>query len=269
MHTIGEFAAYGRVSARMLRHYDAIGLLVPAHVDERTGYRRYDDTQLRQLLRIVELRELGCSLDDAADVLGSGDEDAALRRVLLRRRDELETSLADDSARLARVDARLRALQGEIMTTIEYRRIEPLTVYAASGIAPGGGPENVSPVIGRILPPLKAALEAAGVDHREPGVFWYENVEGSDDIRVWVSWIAGDEPVEGEGWDIVELPAVERAAVATYRGDMPGIGRAWRDFMDAVLEDGAVFAGPCREVYVEADSPDQSEWVTELQQPVA
>ena len=269
MHTIGEFAAYGRVSARMLRHYDAIGLLVPAHVDERTGYRRYDDAQLRQLLRIVELRELGCSLDDAGAVLGSDDEDAALRRVLLRRRDELETSLADDSARLARVDARLRALEGETMTTIEYRRIEPVTVYAASGIAPGGGPDNVSPVIGRILPPLLAALEAAGIDYREPGIFWYENVEGSDDIRVWVSWIAGDDPVADEGWEIVELPAVERAAVTTYRGDMPGIGRAWHDFMDAVLADGAVFTGPCREVYLETDPLPQPEWVTELQQPVA
>ncbi|MGL4255714.1 MAG: MerR family DNA-binding transcriptional regulator, partial [Microbacterium sp.] len=30
MYTIGEFAALGRVSVRMLRHYDAIGLLEPA-----------------------------------------------------------------------------------------------------------------------------------------------------------------------------------------------------------------------------------------------
>jgi DNA-binding transcriptional MerR regulator len=268
MHTIGEFAAYGRVSVRMLRHYDAIGLLVPAHVDERTGYRRYSDDQLRQLLRIVELRDLGCSLDDAAEVLGADDEEAALRRVLLRRRDELQESLADDTARLARVDRRLRALEGEIMTTIEYRRIDPVTVYAASGIAPAGGPDNVSPVIDRILPPLKGALEAAGVDHREPGVFWYESVDGTDDLRVWVSWIAGGEPVAGEGWDVVELPAVERAAVTRYHGDMPGIGRAWQEFMDGVLADGNTFSGPCREVYLHAEGP-QAEWVTELQQPVA
>ncbi|MFZ4895018.1 MerR family transcriptional regulator [Plantibacter sp. Mn2098] len=71
MYTIGEFAALGRVSVRMLRHYDAIGLLRPASVDASSGYRHYEVTQLRTLLRIVELRDLGCSLDDAADVLAA------------------------------------------------------------------------------------------------------------------------------------------------------------------------------------------------------
>ncbi len=33
MFTIGDFARHGRVSVRMLRHYDATGLLRPAHVD--------------------------------------------------------------------------------------------------------------------------------------------------------------------------------------------------------------------------------------------
>ena len=37
MYTIGEFARLGRVSIRMLRHYDAIGLLVPVQVDRTTA----------------------------------------------------------------------------------------------------------------------------------------------------------------------------------------------------------------------------------------
>lgn len=39
MFAIGEFARHGRVSVRMLRHYDAIGLLAPVCVDPATGYR--------------------------------------------------------------------------------------------------------------------------------------------------------------------------------------------------------------------------------------
>jgi hypothetical protein len=46
---IGEFARHGRVSVRMLRHYDAIGLLRPAHVDPATGYRAYQAAQLAGL----------------------------------------------------------------------------------------------------------------------------------------------------------------------------------------------------------------------------
>ena len=39
--SIGDFARLGQVSVRMLRHYDSIGLLVPAGVDPSSGYRRY------------------------------------------------------------------------------------------------------------------------------------------------------------------------------------------------------------------------------------
>jgi DNA-binding transcriptional MerR regulator len=41
MFSIGEFARHGRVSVRMLRHYDTIGLLRPACVDPVSGYRFY------------------------------------------------------------------------------------------------------------------------------------------------------------------------------------------------------------------------------------
>ncbi len=37
MFSIGEFASIGRVSVRMLRHYDEIGLLPPARVDPFSG----------------------------------------------------------------------------------------------------------------------------------------------------------------------------------------------------------------------------------------
>ena len=46
MFSIGDFAGLGRVSVRMLRHYDAIGLIRPAHVDPHSGYRYYTAAQL-------------------------------------------------------------------------------------------------------------------------------------------------------------------------------------------------------------------------------
>ena len=57
MLSIGDIARHGRVSVRMLRHYDAIGLLRPARVDRATGYRSYDAARLAQVearLRIIE-----------------------------------------------------------------------------------------------------------------------------------------------------------------------------------------------------------------------
>ena len=48
MLKIGDFSKLSRVSIRMLRHYDDIGLLKPAEIDEFTGYRYYHEQQLLQ-----------------------------------------------------------------------------------------------------------------------------------------------------------------------------------------------------------------------------
>ena len=53
MLKIGEFSKLSRVSVRMLRHYDEIGLLPPASIDSATGYRYYSEDQLPVAGRIA------------------------------------------------------------------------------------------------------------------------------------------------------------------------------------------------------------------------
>jgi len=63
MLKIGDFARLGQVSVRMLRNYDELGLLTPAHIDQWTSYRSYTADQLARLNRIVALKGLGFSLE--------------------------------------------------------------------------------------------------------------------------------------------------------------------------------------------------------------
>lgn len=268
MYTIGEFAALGRVSVRMLRHYDAIGLLAPADVDDRTGYRRYAPAQLPQLLRIVELRDLGVGLERIAKVACASDPDAALHAVLVDHRAELERAVASDRARLARIERRLHLLEGTIMSDVVYKNVAAATVYAASVDAPGLGPENVGPVVGPLIYGLDTALRAAGRPLLEPGIFWYDT-EGDDRFSVHVSYTAEASPVAGEGYDVVDLPEMPTAATLIHRGDMTGIGQSWATLMEKLTADGYRVIGACREVYLEAEGHEPGpDWVTELQAPV-
>ena len=72
--SIGRFARTTGLSIRTLRRYDAIGLLVPAHVDEDTGYRWYTLGQARDGEAIRRLRELDVPLDEVKALLHAPPE---------------------------------------------------------------------------------------------------------------------------------------------------------------------------------------------------
>ena len=44
-YRIGMFAQMNKITIKALRHYDEIGLLKPAYVDEHNGYRYYSSSQ--------------------------------------------------------------------------------------------------------------------------------------------------------------------------------------------------------------------------------
>lgn len=72
MLTIGRFADATGLTAKALRHYDEIGLLVPARVDPDNGYRFYDTAQVEDAVTIRRLRALELPLDEIKGLLASG-----------------------------------------------------------------------------------------------------------------------------------------------------------------------------------------------------
>ena len=67
--SIGEFASRSRLSAKALRLYDELGLLPPAWVDENSGYRFYEPSQLKQARLIAALRQLRVPLVEIKAIL--------------------------------------------------------------------------------------------------------------------------------------------------------------------------------------------------------
>lgn len=63
-YSIGEVAKLTNISIQTLRYYDQIGLFKPSHVDKKTNYRYYKDSQLYYLDIIKSLKYIGISLDE-------------------------------------------------------------------------------------------------------------------------------------------------------------------------------------------------------------
>lgn len=146
MLKIGDFARLARISSRILRHYDRLGLLTPAQVDPATGYRWYHIDQLPRLQRLRALHDLGFARDEIAILLDTPAPVNDVRAVLDQARATLRERIAADQARLLRVEARLRALdQPRAPATRSTRSSAPMTRAGRSSSGGRTPPASTSP----------------------------------------------------------------------------------------------------------------------------
>jgi DNA-binding transcriptional MerR regulator len=89
--SIGDLAHATGLTVRALRHYQELGLLVPAGVDPATRYRAYGPAQLERAQQIARLRRLGLPLARIRDYLAAAP--AEQRRLLEDHRAELDARL--------------------------------------------------------------------------------------------------------------------------------------------------------------------------------
>ena len=270
MFTIGDFASYGRVSVRMLRHYDALGLLQPAYTDRLTGYRRYEARQLSRLNRIVALKDLGFTLEQVGSILDDKVSAEELRGMLRLRRAELEAQVTADMARLAQVEARLQVIEREgalPIDDVQVKRIPAVRVAELTGTAAGFEPESIAPVIGPLYDELRGLLGRAGIVPVGPPVAYYEDPPGGDGVLVHAAMPVNADPGGSHAFTIVDLPEIERAATIVHHGSMENVVPTIQTMARWIEANGYRSAGYNRELYIEVGA-DRDAWVTELQEPI-
>ncbi|TXS51233.1 HEAT repeat domain-containing protein [Streptomyces sp. t39] len=100
---IGEVARRSGVSARMLRHYESLGLVRPTDRNG-AGYREYSADDIRRIFHIESLRSLGLSLRDVGRALDDpGFAPSALVDDLIRGARERITAETELLTRLRRI----------------------------------------------------------------------------------------------------------------------------------------------------------------------
>jgi DNA-binding transcriptional MerR regulator len=264
MFTIGDFAAFGQVSARMLRHYDALGLLRPAVVDEATGYRFYSADQFSRLNRIVALKDLGFSLQQVGEIVDVKLSAGELRGMLRLRQAQLEDDLARSTARLTSVEARLRLIEreGHMPTDdVVLKHIAPARVAELSAISPSYEGADIGPVLQPLFGQLFERLGMAGIDPSGSPIAYYEDADG-DTIRVHAAVPTDGSPND---LDVRELPELLQAATIVHQGDMMEAERSMQTLARWIEDNGYRSHGYAREVTLQFDPDNPANWVHEFQ----
>jgi DNA-binding transcriptional MerR regulator len=238
------------LSIKALRLCDSCGLLIPADVDPRTGYRRYRESQLLSARLIVMMRRVGIPLTLVAEIIaapGAAGADLlaaywadAERRFVIQRDlvSRLRASLLSGAGPSADgpYDVRQRDVPGQLVLTEQrYLRITELKRWL---------PDAMCKL-------ADAACQYGGVDSELFVIYHGEVNEDSDgpveacapvapatDLPAHVS--ARREPAHREAYVTITKAQLE----------FPQILSAYDVVADWVSSVGLAYAGPPREVYL-------------------
>lgn len=103
LFSIGEVSKIYGLSVQALRHYHKIGLVVPSHIAEDTGYRSYTFDQFQFISRLKYLQSLGLCLEEIKTILTDGDA-VKFKEVLLKMKAEKENEISHLQKRIQEID---------------------------------------------------------------------------------------------------------------------------------------------------------------------
>jgi DNA-binding transcriptional MerR regulator len=266
MFTIGEFSRINKVTPKTLRHYDRIGLLKPARIDEWTGYRYYAPEQLSEIARILMLKGFGCNLTEIQQIL---TDESHLEPLLKERERELKRTIRDERGRLERVTSYLAQItQGETMNSeITLKSLPEVVVASMRTTVP-----NYDTFF-EIVPKMGEYMNAVGAVCRTPEYCFtiFRNDEyREEDIDVEICEAVEEPREDSETVTFRTIDAVPVAACISHQGPYSTLGESYNSLFAWIERNGYSAVDHPRESYIDGiwNREDPAEWLTEVQVPV-
>lgn len=269
MLKIGDFSKLSRISIRMLRYYDEMGLLVPKQTDHYTNYRYYNEEQLADAGRIISLKNMGFSLSTMKEIMKNYDDPKALSDFLVVKHTEIQAEEAEIKQRLLLLETAIKRLREDdkVMNyNVILKAIPKRYVASVRKTIPSYNQEEI---LWKILMSETAALEMTPEDNCcSLAVFHDEGYKDSDvDIEIQMSVKGIYENTENVIFKTV--PEVQTAS-ATYKGSYEQITEVNQTVANWVRDNGYEFNGAMFCIYhvSPAQTMNPDDLVTEICYPI-
>ena len=268
MLKIGEFSKLARVSIRMLRHYDEIGLLRPTEIDPFSGYRYYSEKQLPIAGRITSLKDMGFGLVAIKEMLNNYDNPQEIERYLMIRRTELSALLDDTAYRLRLLDTAVKRLRKENDMNYDITLKTIPERYAACVRMQIPRYEDEGMVWSTLLSET-AHMNLVPADPCLCSVLYYDGEYKETEVDIEAQKTVKGSYADTEHVKFKTLPAITVAS-ATFQGSYEQITDVYAAVISWTEENGYECTAPMFNIYHvsphETQNPD--EFVTEVCYPV-
>ncbi len=258
---IGRFSKMTRLSAKALRLYDEMRLLVPARVDPATGYRYYTHAQVKRAVIIGALRAVEMPLDEIRAFVSTDDE-AAADRWLRAHRTRIERRLNAHQEMLALIDAYVGHKPSLTADEVELVARTAFTVVAVRV-------HTSHQFIGQDVPSGFAGLSRGLAEHKlitvgPPMLVVHDLIDEQNDGDIEIAVpvdaaaltrsLADRDTSRARKRSISELyasvlPACTLATIV-HRGPFSDVAAAYRSVFEWIHARGLDIVGPAREVYL-------------------
>lgn len=280
MFRIGAFSKLSGLSADTLYHYEKLGILVPAFVDESTGYRGYDAGQLLSVNKILAMKDAGFSLPEIAEMMRTNPGHALLIEKLEEKARVLENRLSEENQRLERLNTNIFLIKnGGIpqMNEITIKKVEPILIASMrKTFEKTGFDANLE----AMWPDLNRYIDAKEIKRTIPCMMlyhsgWWDEKElqlrfDEKNLDVEIAEPVTKEFAGSEKIRVYRLPPVEKMASIVHKGPFSTIPGTCEKLFDWMKHNLYVADGPVREIYHKGDwvTEDPNEFITELQVPL-
>ncbi|ALQ66634.1 MerR family transcriptional regulator [Bacillus thuringiensis] len=123
LFSIGEVAKIKDITIKALRYYHKMGILIPKHIDESTGYRYYSIDQFIHIDIIKSCRELNTSIVELQEIFKECNTDKLLRFLQVKR-EEAE----DDIKKMKEVMETIDDLHAKVRSSQEILKNDEISI---------------------------------------------------------------------------------------------------------------------------------------------